>query len=262
MRGGDLILMARRRAGLTQRELAERIECRQATIARWERGDRQASYEDVQCVVEACGLQLDAHLAREDRSWWPQIAVQLDYEPMERVRRLTPPGAFDAVPVLEALADTAVSAIVLGEVAGALHGWPLVLGTGTVEVCATAEDALSVALDRLGAGGAGRAAGGAYELTRGGRLIVTVLPPGTAGFGDLARDASTIEIGGGGVRVAGLRDLLRIADASPEPSARRHALAYQAVLDVQRARREMRPAEKVSDEERIRAWLGRQTPVA
>jgi transcriptional regulator with XRE-family HTH domain len=265
MKGGDLILMARRRAGLTQRELAERVACRQATVARWERGDRQASYEDVQGVAEACGLQVEAHLALEDRSWWPQIAVQLGCEPIERVRRLTPPEAFDVVPVLEALADTAVPAIVLGEVAGALHGWPLVLGTGTVEVCARAEDALSVALDGLGAG---KRKGGAYELPGGGRLLVTALPPGTTGFGDLARDAGMVEIGGGGVRVLGgvrvadLRDLLRITDASPDPDSRRQALAYRAVLDVQRARRETRPEEKASDEERVRAWLSRQTPVA
>jgi transcriptional regulator with XRE-family HTH domain len=250
--------MSRRRAGLTQRELAERVECQQATIARWERGDRQPSYDDVQVVASVCELQIDAHLARKDRSWWPQIAIQLDHAPVERVRRLTPPGAFDAVPVLEALADTVVSTIVLGEVAGALHGSPLVLGTGTVEVCARVEDALSVALTRLGAG---KASGGAYELASGGRLLVTVLSPGTTGFADLARDADTVEIDGAEIRVAGLRDLLRIADASPDPDSRRQALAYQAVLDVQRARRETGPEEKISDEERIQAWLSRQTPV-
>ena len=90
MRGGDYVLMARRRAGLTQRELAERLGCRQATIARWERGDRQISIEDLGPVARACGLQLDAHLAVEDRLWWPQIAMQLELEPIERVRRLTP----------------------------------------------------------------------------------------------------------------------------------------------------------------------------
>ena len=240
MTGADLILMARRRAGLTQRELAERIECRQATIARWERGDRQASYEDVQAVAQACELQLDAHLAREDRSWWPQIAMQLDHGPLERVRRLTPPGAFDAVPVLEALANSGLSTIVLGEVAGALHGWPLVLGGGRVEVCAMGELSLE---EREG-------------------VLVTVLPPGTAGFGDLARDADTVEIDGAEIRVAGLRDLLRIADASPNPDSRRQALAYQAVLDVQRAQLEASAADDRGDEEKIEAWLSRQTPVA
>jgi hypothetical protein len=225
---------------LTQRELADRVECRQATIARWERGDRQPSYEDVQAVAQACDLQLDAHLAPADRSWWPQIAMQLDCTPVQRVRRLTPPGAFDVVPILEGLAENQASVIVIGEVAGVLHGWPLVLAGDRVEVCAMG------------------------DLSLGGRegVLVTEVPPGTVGFGDLARDAETVELDGGAVRVAGLRDLLRIADASPYPDSRRHALAYQAVLDVQRARRETGPEEKVSDEERIWAWLSRQTPVA
>ncbi len=237
MNSGDLVLMARRRAGLTQRELAGRIECRQATIARWERGDRQPSYEDVQAVASVCGLQLDAHLAAADRSWWPQIAMQLECTPVQRVRRLTPPGAFDVVPVLEGLVDNQASVIVIGEVAGALHGSPLVLGAGTVEVCAE-EDGL------------------------GGCVLVTEVPPGTVGFGDLARDAETVELDGGAVRVAGLRDLLRIADACPYPDARRQALAYSAVLDVQRARDEVRPVDGRSDEEKIQAWLSQQTVVA
>jgi transcriptional regulator with XRE-family HTH domain len=240
MTGADLVLMVRRRAGLTQRELAERIECRQATIARWERGDRHPSYEDVQAVARACDLQLDAHLAREDCSWWPQIAMQLDHGPLGRVRRLTPPGAFDAVPVLEALADSQAPAIVIGEVAGALHGWPLVLGGDRVGVCAMGE----------------------LSLGEGESVLVTVLPPGTAGFGDLARGAESIGVGGRTLQVAGLLDLLRIADASSDPSARRQALAYQAVLDVQRARLKVGAADDRGDEEKIEEWLSRQIPVA
>ena len=254
--------MARRRAYLTQRELAERIECRQATIARWERGDRQPSLEDVQAVAQACGLQLDAHLAPEDRSWWPQIAMQLDRTPVQRVRWLTPPGAFDVVPVLKGVAENRGSVIVIGEVAGALHGWPLVLGGDTVEVCARADGAMSTMLDSLEARKA--AVDGAYELPLGVgvRLRVTEIPQGTAGFGDLARDADPVEIDSGEMRVASLRDLLRIADASPYPDSRRHALACSAVLDVQYAKRGIRVADDRSDEEKIQAWLSRQTPVA
>jgi hypothetical protein len=37
---------------------------------------------------------------------------------------------------LEVLSEIETPAVVIGEVGGALHGWPLVLsGTGTVEVC-------------------------------------------------------------------------------------------------------------------------------
>jgi transcriptional regulator with XRE-family HTH domain len=254
-----VILMARRRAHLTQRELAARVGCRQATIARWERGDRHAAFEDVQDVVGACGLQLEAHLVAEDRSWWPQIAAQLDCTPAERVRRLAPPGVFaDLVAALEALADTRLPVIVIGEVAGALQGWPLVLSGEPIEVCARA-DAVGAALKRLGATDI---AAGAFELPSGARMAIVDAPLGTSGYGDLARGAETLAVDRGSVQVAGLLDLLRIADASLNRDSRRNALAYQAVLDVQRALGAPRPVAGRTDEERIESWLSKQTPVA
>lgn len=258
MTGGDLILMARRRAHLTQRELAERIGCQQATIARWERGDRLASYENVQNAASACGIALDVHLAREDRSWWPQIAAQIDCEPTQRVRGLIPLGGFDVVPVLRVMAETHSPTIVIGEVAGALHGWPLVLGGDAVEICAkVGGSGLGALIARLKAR---EIADGTYELPSGGRLIVTEVPQGTSGFGDLAHSSESIEIDGGALRVAGLLDLLRIADASPD--ARRHAMAYGAVLDVRDAQHQTQPARELNSEERVKAWLSHQTPVA
>ena len=87
-------------------------------------------------MASACGLQLDAHLAVEDRSWWPQIATALELEPIERVRRLTPAGAAaDVGKALELLAAAGASVIMMA-VAGALHGWPLVLRAAAIEVCA------------------------------------------------------------------------------------------------------------------------------
>jgi transcriptional regulator with XRE-family HTH domain len=257
MTGGNVILMARRRAHLTQRELATRLSCRQATVARWERGDRQPAFQDVQDVVGACGLQLDAHLLSEDRSWWPQIAAQLELTPAERVRQLSPSAALvDVVAMLEALAETRVPVIVIGELAGALHGWPLVLSGEAIEVCAR-EQAVGSIRQRLSAADAN-----ARALASGGRLVITETPPATSGYGDVARDAETVEVTGGTVQVAGLLDLLRIADASLDADAHRHALAYGAVLDVQRARGELRTADSHADQERIQAWLSQQIPVA
>ena len=92
MHGGDYVSIARKRAGLTQRELAERLGCRQATIARWERDDRHPSLEEAQAAVRACGFDLGINLVAEDRSWWPQIAVQLEGSPAERLRSLTRPA--------------------------------------------------------------------------------------------------------------------------------------------------------------------------
>lgn len=249
--------MARRRAGLTQRELAERLGCRQATIARWERDDRHPSLDEVQAAARACGFDLAMNLVAEDRSWWPQIAVQLEGSPFERVRSLIPPGTPDLVPVLEALAQVDAPAIVIGEVAGALHGWPLVLsGAGAVEVCGNREE-LGRALRDVGM----RQVADRYELAPGQLVTIVEKPPGTSGTRDLARTAETIEAANGKLQVVGLLDLLRIADATDGDARNREALALQAVLEVQRARAAAAPT-TASDEERVQAWLKLQTPAA
>jgi transcriptional regulator with XRE-family HTH domain len=256
MRGGDYVLMARRRAGLTQRQLADRLGCRQATVARWERGDRQVSLEDVQAAAHACGLQLDARIGVEDRSWWPQVAMQLDLTPIERVRRLTPPGSSDIAGALEQLAAVDPRAIVVGEVAGALHGWPLVLRASAIELCGRPAE-IAALLGSLGAGDTGRG----HELPNGVPVAVIETPPGTSGPGDLARSAVPMPVAEHLVQVAGLVDLLRIADATAKPAARREALALQAVLNVERARRERGLPQQRTAGERIEAWLSDQTPV-
>ncbi len=244
--------MARRRAGLTQRELGELVGCRQATVARWERGDREPSWGDVGVVAEACGLQLDAHLAGEDRSWWGEIAVALTLSPAERVRRVLAPededvvsalGPANVIPVLERLGESGAPAIVIGDVAGALHGWPLEISGGPVEVCAVAGGAASL-MAALGAEMPSErsvtpeylAALEEVDLSRrpskitqephvmpgGGAVLATETLPGTAGFADLARNAEPMVLGGRALLVASLLDLLRIADAStPGPIAGR-----------------------------------------
>ncbi len=250
--------MARRRAGLTQRELAERLGLRQATIARWERGHRQVGLEDVEAVAAACGLQLEAHLVAEDRSWWPQIALQLELDPLDRVRRLIPSGSPDLAVALSQLTASAQHLVVIGEVAGALHGWPLALGGGVIEVCAQAADGAPVftAVGR-------RAARDVYQLDGGVRMRVVPTPAGTSGLLDLWRGSERVQTPAGEIRVASLVDLLRIADASTGTGARREALAYQAVLDVKaaRAKAKANTESDQTDGERIDAWLSQQTPV-
>jgi transcriptional regulator with XRE-family HTH domain len=255
MRGGDYVLMARRRAGLTQRELADRIGLRQATIARWERGDRQVGLEDVEAVAAACGLHLDAHLVVEDRSWWSQVALQLDLDPLDRVRRLTPSGSPDLASALCQLSVSAQHLVVVGEVAGALQGWPLVLDGGAIDVCAQAADGAPL-LTAIGP----RVARDEYALDGGVCLRVIAEPAGTGGLLDLWRGSERVQTPAGEIRVASVVDLLRIADASTGASARRHALAYQAVLDVKAARAKTPAENALTDAERIQTWLSQQTP--
>jgi transcriptional regulator with XRE-family HTH domain len=258
MRGGDYVMMARRRAGLTQRQLAERLGLRQATIARWERGDRGVSLDDVEMVAHACGLQLDAHLLVEDRSWWPQIAMQLELDPLERVQRLTPPGTRDIAAALSELAAAAVPGLIIGEVAGALHGWPLVLGSLTIDMCGRV-DAIGY---RLRQNGPRQTRSGRHIMSGGVSVVIDQEPAGTGGEADLARNRVPFETPAGDLDAAGLIDLLRIADASAARTARRDSLALQAVLDVQREREAAGASDDRAAGERLAEWLSQQTPVA
>jgi transcriptional regulator with XRE-family HTH domain len=306
MTGGDLILMARRRAGLTQRELGERVGCRQATVARWEHGDREPSWGDVGAVAEACGLQLDAHLAGEDRSRWGDVAVAITLSPAERVRRVLAPeddvfGPANVIPVLERLGESGEPAIVIGDVAGALHGWPLEISGRPVGVCVVAEGASSLVaglgarpdtrwempglaevLAERGVVRTRKITEEPFVLPGGGSVLATETLPGTAGFADLARNAEPMAVGGRAVLVAGLLDLLRIADASmsdPAPSredpdehpylveernrksfwrqtnARYDALALRAVLDVRAAKQAAWEADDRGDAQKLKGWL-------
>jgi hypothetical protein len=190
-------------------------------------------------------------LAGEDRSWWAEIAVALTLSPAERVRRvlrledenvIPVLDSAKVIPVLERLGESGEPAIVIGDVAGALHGWPLEVVGGPVEVCAVAGGAASLmaalgaemppelgmtpeylaALESVGLGPEPRkVTEEPHILPGGGSVLATETLPGTTGFADLARNAEPMVVGGRTLLVASLLDLLRIADAlmpGPNPS--------------------------------------------
>jgi transcriptional regulator with XRE-family HTH domain len=66
--GSQLVREARRRAGLTQVELAERAGTGQPTVARWESGRTAISVDDVVRLVRLCGLDVEFHLVERDTS--------------------------------------------------------------------------------------------------------------------------------------------------------------------------------------------------
>ena len=74
--------MARRRVGLTQCQLAERLGLRQAIIARGRgrRGDRGVSVDDVELVaaMRAACSSTAASPSRVLGARWPVIVMQLD----------------------------------------------------------------------------------------------------------------------------------------------------------------------------------------
>ena len=251
MRARDIIVIARRRGGLTQQELGGRLGTSQVTVARWESGATEPKFQTVQEVVAACELDLTLGLATADESSWTSLIYeQLGREAAERVRHLTR-DRFDRVAALELLGAVGVRAIVVGETAGALHGWPLILSDeGTLDLVVHPEDLALAAETVLAAS------------TAPDRVRLLDAPPGTYGYADLARAAIEVTIGECTIEVAGLVDLLRIALTSPAPYSQRFALALDATLQL--TARDPSPTENRPPslrERRARAdqWLARQT---
>ena len=60
---GSLLRDARRRAGLTQRELARRARTAQSVVARIERGRTSPTWETLTRLLAAAGFDLEAGLA-------------------------------------------------------------------------------------------------------------------------------------------------------------------------------------------------------
>jgi transcriptional regulator with XRE-family HTH domain len=79
-----LLAAARRRAGLTQRDLARRARTSQSVIARIENGTVSPSWRTLQRLVNSAGFDVHATLSRRTRG------VTHMLEDVSRILRLTP----------------------------------------------------------------------------------------------------------------------------------------------------------------------------
>ena len=88
MRGPHLVREARRRAGLTQEQLAARVGTTQSAIARLESGRTSPSLAYLTRLLEACGLDLRIELAPLDEHDWTLAEQNLALSPAERLVKL------------------------------------------------------------------------------------------------------------------------------------------------------------------------------
>lgn len=88
MIGGELVREARKRAALSQRELAERAGTTQSAIARVESGRTRPAFEDVERLMRLCGFQLIVELAPYDDSDLVQAKQRLRLNVNGRVAAL------------------------------------------------------------------------------------------------------------------------------------------------------------------------------
>ena len=85
---GQLLREARRRAGLTQRVVAQRAGVSQPLVARIERGDVDPSLGRLLQLVRACGLDLDFHVVPLDEDAWTLVERGAVATPDERLDRM------------------------------------------------------------------------------------------------------------------------------------------------------------------------------
>lgn len=88
LRAATTIREARRRAGLTQVELADRLGTSQAAIWRWERGLVEPAWGSVLRATSACGFALEGDFHEVDPDEWRLVEVGRDRTPAERLHAL------------------------------------------------------------------------------------------------------------------------------------------------------------------------------
>ena len=88
MISGDLLREARRRAGLSQAELARRADKPTSVIGRWERGEVKPSLETLLHMIRACDLELRFRLTEYDDTQDGPISAALDLSPELRLAQL------------------------------------------------------------------------------------------------------------------------------------------------------------------------------
>lgn len=236
---------ARRRAGLSQQELAHRVGRPQQSIARWERGRVEPSFETLEELVRACGWELLTDLARADPEYEAEIRRQLRLSPDARLRS-TLRAEFDPLPIIASLEASGVRSVLVGALAAALRGSPRLIDAPVVEIVPARgqERTLEGSLARLGAETAppdgerpeDRVVGRSrHPLSEDAELWLTERPLGSAGFVDLVRDAEPVDLGSGvSAQVASVEDLARIAAAAPAETEGTQAATLRTVARLAR----------------------------
>lgn len=87
MRGNHLVREARKRAGLTQAQLAERAGTTQSAIARLERGVTTPTLDHLTKLVRACGFDIEVQLVPYDDHDWSLVRQNAALDPQTRVDR-------------------------------------------------------------------------------------------------------------------------------------------------------------------------------
>lgn len=215
MNPARLLREARRRAGVSQSELARRTAMAQPAVARLEAGSRIPRVDTLETLLRACGQSLVVA---------PRMGMEVDREPIRALLDRSPAdriasSGLRAGRILQVLAARRVRFVVVGAAAERLQGSPVI--PDSVELIlagdATNRVRLERALERFRT----------WRFNPVGRLRWRFrAPPGAPPYQELERAADPMTVAGHRVKVASLDDLIsmRTALSGPVNRGRTHLL--------------------------------------
>jgi transcriptional regulator with XRE-family HTH domain len=223
------LVNARRRAGLSQSELARRTGTAQPAIARIEGRDVVPRVDTLARLLEACGASLVVARrlgANVDRG---PIRELLRKEPLQRIWG----SRLRAERILGVLTARHVRCVVIGEAAEVIQGSPA--AADTVELVVAGDrmnrKRLDMAIERLRT----------WRINPVGKIRWRFRPPaGSPSFDELERAADGLTVGKRTVRIASLDDLIEMRRALTGRRNRDRLDLLWAVRE-ERARRSARP---------------------
>jgi transcriptional regulator with XRE-family HTH domain len=238
-----MVRWARKRAGMTQHDLARVVGIAQPTVARIERGQALPRTSTLIAILDATGLELHVDTRTPiDESDRQAIRRRLAQAVPQRTAQALgrPASNHRASPtwILRRLRRFGVPFVLIGEMAEVVHGSPATMAR-VIEVCPARTDVaverLSTALEELRAtpsvDEARLRTADELELeTDAGRLRLAAATAAGDGFATLMRNAPRVLVDVGLlVRVAAVEDLVRDRRARGAPDDIRAAAILSAI---------------------------------
>lgn len=87
MQGGSIVRRVRRRAGISQAELARRLGTSQSVVARWESGRVSPTISTLSRIADACGFSLRVYLGERNEHDLGLALANLRLSPEQRFER-------------------------------------------------------------------------------------------------------------------------------------------------------------------------------
>lgn len=229
---GRMTRWARKRAGMTQHDLARAVGMPQPSIARIERGVVVPRMTTLVTILEATGHRLEVEAAGppvDHEAIRHRLGLSVPRRTRLALGRAAKEARTSPIHILRRLRRFGVPFVLIGELAEVAHGAPVRVGR-VVEVCHDrSEDAhirLKAALEDLAA----TTTSGSSFRTDAGRLRLLTETAAGDDYAILTRNAVRMPIDSGVLApVAALDDLIRIRRAGMAPNDKAAEAMLQAI---------------------------------